>query len=323
MRQTDTSGDVSTDVELSLKQLIAALDEPHDELPEKLLREAQARRQEITPSLIEVLQHAVGLKREGATYQGNVPFFAMFLLAEFRAKEALPVVMQLLELPDEPRYELIGDTDTEVLPGLLAAIVDDVETLDAALSNPALERIAYWNCAAAMVVMVQTGRLSRGEAVRRLRAHLRRAIQQDDHDRATCLVHELAYLKPREALDDIVKAFERHLVDEFTVTLDDVNFLIESEPESRCAGRSPYVEDTVEELRSWGWRNPSDEANKDNGWGNSETYGNQGLDSPDEDPEDAFQPIEPVRRETPRVGRNDPCPCGSGKKFKKCCMRRQ
>jgi len=113
MRQTDTSGDVSTDVELSLKQLIAALDEPHDELPEKLLREAQARRQEITPSLIEVLQHAVGLKREGATYQGNVPFFAMFLLAEFRAKEALPVVMQLLELPDEPRYELIGDTDTE------------------------------------------------------------------------------------------------------------------------------------------------------------------------------------------------------------------
>ena len=25
------------------------------------------------------------------------------------------------------------------------------------------------------------------------------------------------------------------------------------------------------------------------------------------------------RREAPKVGRNDPCPCGSGKKFKKCC----
>jgi preprotein translocase subunit SecA len=23
-------------------------------------------------------------------------------------------------------------------------------------------------------------------------------------------------------------------------------------------------------------------------------------------------------RQTPRVGRNDPCPCGSGKKYKKC-----
>ena len=31
---------------------------------------------------------------------------------------------------------------------------------------------------------------------------------------------------------------------------------------------------------------------------------------------------EPVRRAEPKVGRNDPCPCGSGKKFKKCCMPR-
>ena len=28
---------------------------------------------------------------------------------------------------------------------------------------------------------------------------------------------------------------------------------------------------------------------------------------------------EPVRRAAPKVGRNDPCPCGSGKKFKNCC----
>ena len=27
----------------------------------------------------------------------------------------------------------------------------------------------------------------------------------------------------------------------------------------------------------------------------------------------------PVRREGNKVGRNDPCPCGSGKKYKKCC----
>ncbi len=26
----------------------------------------------------------------------------------------------------------------------------------------------------------------------------------------------------------------------------------------------------------------------------------------------------PIQRERGRVGRNDPCPCGSGKKFKKC-----
>lgn len=28
---------------------------------------------------------------------------------------------------------------------------------------------------------------------------------------------------------------------------------------------------------------------------------------------------DPYVRETPRIGRNEPCPCGSGKKYKKCC----
>ena len=36
---------------------------------------------------------------------------------------------------------------------------------------------------------------------------------------------------------------------------------------------------------------------------------------------DGFVPIkgQTVRREAPKIGRNDPCPCGSGRKYKKCC----
>ncbi len=36
----------------------------------------------------------------------------------------------------------------------------------------------------------------------------------------------------------------------------------------------------------------------------------------------AAAPKEPEKRKTPKVGRNDPCPCGSGKKYKKCCMEK-
>ena len=35
---------------------------------------------------------------------------------------------------------------------------------------------------------------------------------------------------------------------------------------------------------------------------------------------DYKSPVETVVRSTPKVGRNDPCPCGSGKKYKKCCL---
>jgi preprotein translocase subunit SecA len=31
------------------------------------------------------------------------------------------------------------------------------------------------------------------------------------------------------------------------------------------------------------------------------------------------QPVQQVVRGTAKIGRNDPCPCGSGKKYKKCC----
>ena len=38
------------------------------------------------------------------------------------------------------------------------------------------------------------------------------------------------------------------------------------------------------------------------------------------DREDEERPVQQtVRREGPKTGRNDPCPCGSGKKYKKCC----
>ncbi len=29
---------------------------------------------------------------------------------------------------------------------------------------------------------------------------------------------------------------------------------------------------------------------------------------------------DPIRRQSPKVGRNQPCSCGSGKKYKRCCM---
>ena len=33
--------------------------------------------------------------------------------------------------------------------------------------------------------------------------------------------------------------------------------------------------------------------------------------------------VEPIRNRQPKVGRNDPCPCGSGKKYKQCCLKQQ
>jgi SWIM/SEC-C metal-binding protein len=45
----------------------------------------------------------------------------------------------------------------------------------------------------------------------------------------------------------------------------------------------------------------------------------------DEDISDVERLLNPptARRTGEKVGRNDPCPCGSGLKYKKCCMKKQ
>ncbi|MDD5439589.1 MAG: SEC-C metal-binding domain-containing protein, partial [Candidatus Omnitrophica bacterium] len=43
------------------------------------------------------------------------------------------------------------------------------------------------------------------------------------------------------------------------------------------------------------------------------------MENPPAPEERETLPIETIKRISPKVGRNEPCPCGSGKKYKKCC----
>jgi len=51
-----------------------------------------------------------------------------------------------------------------------------------------------------------------------------------------------------------------------------------------------------------------------------ESSGDTGSQSGSRSQSDGEKAIEPIRNSGRRIGRNDPCPCGSGKKFKNCCM---
>ena len=44
------------------------------------------------------------------------------------------------------------------------------------------------------------------------------------------------------------------------------------------------------------------------------------LDLSDIDPEELTRILKPIYAEKTKLGRNDSCPCGSGLKYKKCCL---
>ena len=122
-----------------------------------------------------------------------------------------------------------------------------------------------------------------------------------------------------EELSDVVRqAFERSLIEPMLMSSDDFRRDLErtlADP-ARMAGfeydQIGPLEDAIGELS--GWYTFSDAAKEDQErWATSpEDAGLAFADTP-------LPFVDPFKG----VGRNDPCPCGSGKKFKKCCLDRE
>ncbi|HEY4179471.1 MAG TPA: preprotein translocase subunit SecA [Kofleriaceae bacterium] len=83
----------------------------------------------------------------------------------------------------------------------------------------------------------------------------------------------------------------------------------------------PQIQETEREMEERGAANKSDEeSNLDqlNAHAAAAQAQRKGRGGRPGEPEGQAAKGETVRRERPKVGRNDPCPCGSGKKYKKC-----
>ncbi|MGQ0525498.1 MAG: SEC-C metal-binding domain-containing protein [Betaproteobacteria bacterium] len=69
----------------------------------------------------------------------------------------------------------------------------------------------------------------------------------------------------------------------------------------------------------WSFYAPAEIERRQQRWEGEDAHG--GEDELEDSDLFAEEPIAPHFRKTPKIGRNDPCPCGSGKKYKKCCLR--
>lgn len=330
--------------EWTVARIIAELDRDHDgTLPESAIRAAQQRRDEMIPHLINLVRSATVLVRGGDEPEGNGHLIALYLLTEFRAKEALPAIVEAMLLPGDDVDTLYGDAITEDFSRVLAVLAADApEQIDALIVNRSLDEHVRWGVAQTYMNWVRDGRLTRAQGVEKLRQHLRGAIANEDADLASALVFELRSYGPREALEEIQEAYGRDLVDTSVICMEDVELALDEGDahwQKSLAFCPPTdVQDTVEELQSWACYQEDDEdedGEDDEDGDTTPLFFNRIAPLPrflDDEPllhDDEFHAAksqdlpdtrpETIRRTEPRVGRNSPCPCGSGKKFKKCC----
>lgn len=313
----NTEVNTEQDLNATLDRIMRDLDVGMNEFPEAALREAQRYRQEITPRLIAAIRTATARAAAGETPSGNAHLFATMLLTEFRAKEALPAILEAISLPGKWPDALFGESITDDLPTILAALGEDApELIEAIVANRALNDYTRWSAADTFVYFVRDGRMTRDEAVERLRVLLRQAIADKDGVLARIVVIQLDSLGPREAELEIRRAFQLNLIEQSIISMRSIKeSMAEGERRVReSLERCPPTgfSDAVEYMRNWYHEpeRPSNLVEWDAG-------------------REAFLQSTLVERQLPsagtivhseqHVGRNDPCPCGCGKKFKKCC----
>lgn len=241
-------------------------------------------------------------------------FFILHLCGQMRETRAYEPLCRMIAR--EPDIEVwLGDAIGGSLPGILINVFDgDVGPLLSAIESPAGDEYARGAALAALGYLARSKGVVDEEAMRALLRRLRReAVPRDVPgfwlswaETAAALGYEDlkmdAALLAREGLLD---ALDFGLVD-----FEEVVALARNDPAGLAGFHDLKVlpfDDAIGTLETWVFGD-------NDGDGGGEGEDEDGA-SPEDDPFDAPH-VNPLRN----VGRNDPCPCGSGKKFKKCCL---
>lgn len=316
-------------IEIDPEALVRALDEGDDTLPEEALRNCQRNRELVIPHLIRAIDEANTYVRGGGSLAKRSPWLAYYLLWEFQAKAALPTI--LAAVPGDAGYEIFGDATTEDLPRVLATLAaDNLQVIDEYILNREHDPYSRSSAANSYQNLVRDGVISRAEAVERLASHLRAQFDLRHDEFAGWLVCTLGDLNPHEALEDIREAFAKGVISSSIVRLDHIERALAGGDEEfqRCQSslEPTHLEDTVEYLRDFACFQPEPPVEIDylppfSPPNNDGLPGVADYEADDWEEGSTSRESTTIRNEAPRIGRNDPCPCGSGKKYKKCCMR--
>lgn len=304
----------------SLSAIIDELTCCDSRLPVEAIEAARLHRVEITPLLIELIEEAAQDCRKGLLVEDNGHLFATYLLAEFQATEAWPAVREAISLPGEMPFELYEDAITEDFGAIMATLIGDRRgEVDALLGNSEINEYVRWQAVEALKFQVQAGLETREAAIELLAKHLRRGIDERDHT-VDGIVLGLDDFGAVAHLPLIEEAFAHDLVDVWSVTLDDIrNSIVRGDElfhETMARLRKP--EELISHFQHWAaFQEDEDEESSEDDfsddpsdWSFTDPYFREPM------PLDSDTTI---RYESKKIGRNDMCPCGSGKKYKKCC----
>lgn len=307
----------------NIKEIIEKIEYNYGEFPKKELNILIENQAEATPYLLDSLRDPKEcfekLWDDERSYM--LPYYAFYLLAQFRETHAYPLVYDIFSYDADTVDETFGDFTTEDLGRILASVSGgDVSLLKKLLENEDAYEFVRTATFDSWMCLLKAGKVKRAELIEYLKYLLQKDWEEESH---ICSSAALACLdiKALELLPLVEKKYQNNEID--LMFLGDWNFFkkeIVTQTRDRLDANSKYynlVDDTISELKSWNYSIEEIEPAKS--VENTETVSaeptfKQNQIAWDSDYDGTFV------REIPKVGNNEPCPCGSEVKYKKCCM---
>ncbi len=284
-------------------QVIEELSVP-GRLPVEAIRTAQANREAMVPAFLRMIDDFLELK---GPVDPSALFFIFHLLGEWREKSAYWPLAVFLRLPRDALDTILGEAITETSHRVMAAVFDgDPDPLYQIIRDPEADEFVRAKMCQTIAMLTRRGDLPREATAAFLRDCFSQLEPQRDCYVWSGWVDAVAWLGLTELTPLVRQVFQRGSLDPSWFTFrnfeEDLQFTI-AHPDAEplyYVGKFTLFGDTVAELAGWFDFGPEPVGNEALDWLDS-------LGTPHRDP---------LRK----VGRNDPCPCGSGKKFKKCCL---
>src|SRR3954470_22495920 len=302
----------SMDVETAIQAFASA----GNNLPREAMQRTLDHWDEVAPELLSVVErYTSGADRSDET--ARAVLFILHLAGEKQDTRVFSLLCRLAQ-DGEAVEAALGDTTTTFKPILISTYDGDLDTLKGLIEAAEADEFVRADALEVLAYLTASGRIPREET----EAYLTQLYDtlQPQHKSFVWSGWVLAIgLLGLEALSGGVRqAFGHGLIDPMVMGYDDFRRDLErtrADP-ARMAGfeydRIGPLEDAIGELSGWYAFSDAAQRDQERRATSSEDAGLSFADTP-------LPFVDPFKG----VGRNDPCPCGSGKKFKKCCLDRE
>lgn len=242
--------------------------------------------------------------------------YALRLCSQFRDARAYEPAMRLARHPKVD--ELLGDTITDGLGNILASVCGGkTHPLQELVEDEKADQFARAAGLTALGVLCRQGKLSRETFSEYLGGWFAGRFERGESFIWTALADVCGTFGFQEHEEAVREAWDAGLVDPYLDDWDHLQSQLRSGVfDESVARRYGFLDDAIGSMEHWHCFKP--EADLEDEEFDNEDELRDDLPSWDDKLDELGEVPGPIRTE-PKPGRNDPCFCGSGKKYKKCC----